>query len=402
MRLFYEGTKIFYMTKLDIKTIITRYLREEATPDEISLLFEWVKKEGNKEIFKTIVKDDFEVRYQKATWNTEAAFGEFLSEIKSKKASKSIPLYRSRQFFKYAAAVLVLVASTTYYIFNGSTSEVLNSAIDVNEITLQLYNGEIINLNKDQDTLIQFDKATTSIRIKDGVLSHEGLISANHKSNKNVLNVPYGKTISVSLEDGSTIKLNSGSELTYPSSFLGEYNRLVALEGEGYFEISKNPMKPFIVKTDETYTQVYGTVFNISSYENDDAIEVVLVEGSVGVGDKLRLNENSLMMLKPSQKITNSKKNKDSFTIKDVDVSPYVSWVQGIMSFEEENMSQIIKKLERRYNVTIINENNTLEERHFTGAFDSEDIESILKIIQTHTNFNYVIKGKTITIKKTE
>ena len=63
-------------------------------------------------------------------------------------------------------------------------------------------------------------------------------------------------------------------------------------------------------------------------------------------------------------------------------------------------MSQIAKKLERQFDVQIINENNTLEERQFTGAFDTENIESILKTIQTHTNFKYVIKGKKITIKK--
>ncbi|MEP3371749.1 MAG: FecR domain-containing protein [Maribacter dokdonensis] len=390
------------MTKLDINTIITRYLKDEATSEEISLLFEWVKKEGNQDIFKNLVKEDYQLKYDTGNWNSEIAFDKFLNEIKSKKASKSIPLYRSRQFFKYAAAILVLVASTTYYLINSSSSDVLNSNIDDNEISLQLYNGRVINIYQNRDTLIQIGNEIANISLKDGILYQQHLKPSKNNLKNNLLKVPYGKTISVSLEDGSTIKLNSGSQLSYPSSFSNESTRQVALQGEGYFEIAKNPLKPFIVKTEETYTRVYGTVFNISSYEDDEAIEVVLVEGSVGVGGQLRLQEDNLMMLKPSQKITNSKRDKNSLTIQDVDVTPYVSWVEGVMSFEEENMSQIIRKLERRFNVSIINENKTLDERHFTGAFDSEDIESILKVIKTHTNFNYVINGKTIIINKTE
>ncbi|CAG2533786.1 FecR family protein [Maribacter dokdonensis] len=390
------------MTKLDINTIITRYLKDEATSEEISLLFEWVKKEGNQDIFKNLVKEDYQLKYDTGNWNSEIAFDKFLNEIKSKKASNSFPLYRSRQFFKYAAAILVLVASTTYYLINSSSSDDLNSNIDDNEISLQLYNGRVINIYQNRDTLIQFDNEIANISLKDGILYQQHLKPSKNSLKNNLLKVPYGKTISVRLEDGSTIKLNSGSQLSYPSSFSNESTRQVALQGEGYFEIAKNPLKPFIVKTEETYTRVYGTVFNISSYEDDEAIEVVLVEGSVGVGGKLRLQEDNLMMLKPSQKITNSKRDKNALTIQDVDVTPYVSWLEGVMSFEEENMSQIIRKLERRFNVSIINENKTLDERHFTGAFDSEDIESILKVIKTHTNFNYVINGKTIIINKTE
>ncbi|MEP2688880.1 FecR family protein [Maribacter dokdonensis] len=390
------------MTKLDINTIITRYLKDEATSEEISLLFEWVKKEGNQDIFKNLVKEDYQLKYDTGNWNSEIAFDKFLNEIKSKKASNSFPIYRSRQFFKYAAAILVLVASTTYYLINSSSSDDLNSNIDDNEISLQLYNGRVINIYQNRDTLIQFDNEIANISLKDGILYQQHLKPSKNSLKNNLLKVPYGKTISVRLEDGSTIKLNSGSQLSYPSSFSNESTRQVALQGEGYFEIAKNPLKPFIVKTEETYTRVYGTVFNISSYEDDEAMEVVLVEGSVGVGGQLRLQEDNLMMLKPSQKITNSKNDKNSLTIQDVDVTPYVSWVEGVMSFEEENMSQIIRKLERRFNVSIINENKILDERHFTGAFDSEDIESILKVIKTHTNFNYVINGKTIIINKTE
>lgn len=387
------------MTNLDIKIIITRYLREEATEEEIAILFEWVKKDGNQDTFKKLVQADYLVRYKKESWDSEEAFQGFLKSIKEKEESKVIPLNASKNILKYAAAIIVLIASSTYYILNNKSTESIQSNLNYNEITLQLNNGETINLNQNNDTIINVGNGLASIQLKNGILKQNGSVKNTVNSSNNILKVPYGKTLSVTLDDGSVIKLNSGSELSYPSSFADLNTRKVTLKGEAFFEIAKDPLKPFVVQTDETFTQVYGTVFNISSYEDDDNIEVVLVEGSVGVGDKLRFKEKNLTMLKPSQKITNSN---NSFIVEDVDITPYVSWVEGVISFQNANMSQIIKKLERQFDVQIINENNTLEERQFTGAFDKENIESILKTIQTHTNFKYIKKGKIITINKTE
>jgi len=390
------------MTKLAIKTIITRYLRGEASSEEMTILFEWVKKDGNQDVFKKLVQADYLVRYKKESWDSEEAFQEFLESIKDKGNSKVLPFYANRQFFKYAAAIVVLIASTTYYILNDRSDVTIQSNLDYNEITLQLGNETIINLDQHKDTIIQVGNGLASIQLKNGILKQNGLLKSTSRKNTNILKVPYGKTLSVTLDDGSVIKLNAGSELSYPSSFALLNTRKVVLKGEAFFEITKNPLKPFVVQTGETFTQVYGTVFNITSYEDDDDIEVVLVEGSVGVGDEIGLNQKNLTMLKPSQKITNSKRLKNSFIVEDVDVTPYVSWVSGVISFEKENMAQIIKKLERHFNVKIINENKMLEERQFTGAFETKNIESVLKTIQTHTNFKYIKKGRIITIKKQE
>ena len=390
------------MTKLDIKTIITRYLREEATTEEIAILFEWVKKDGNQDTFKKLVQADYLVRFKNDSWDSEEAFQECLQRIKDKEEDKVIPLVVSKNILKYAAAVIVLIASTTYYIFNNNSTDLIQSNLDYNEITFQLSDGKIINLDQNNDTIIKVGSGFARIQLKNGILTQIGLSKNTSNESNNILKVPYGKTLSVTLDDGSVVKLNAGSELYYPSSFAHLNTRKVTLKGEAFFQITKNPLKPFVVQTDETFTQVYGTVFNISSYEDDDEIEVVLVEGSVGVGNEVSFKEKDLMMLKPSQKITSSKKIKDSFIVENVDITPYVSWVEGIMSFENANMSQITKKLERQFDVKIINENNELEQRQFTGAFDTESIESILKTIQAHTNFKYVKNGKVITIKKTK
>ena len=372
------------MTKIDIRNIITKYLQHEATTEEISILYEWVNKKGNQELFKKLVQDDFLINYRNKSWDSQEAFEQFLKNIKDKEEIKYIPFYASRQVWKYAASLLVLVASTTYFILNRNINQTSIQKIDSEEITLELGNGEIININRYNDTIINAKKGIASIHLNNGVLRHDIETNSNPKS----------------LQDGSVVKLNSGSELRYPSSFAGMDNRQVYLKGEAFFEITKNPKKPFVVKTEEMFTQVYGTVFNISAYENDDKIEVVLVEGSVGVGGKNAFNAETLKMIKPFQKVTNSKVLYNTYHIEDVDVTPYIAWTKGIVAFQNEQMSGIIKKLERQFNVKIINENEMLGELRFTGMFDKEGIDLILKTIQTHTHFTYSKEGTIITIKK--
>ena len=388
------------MTKLDIKTIITRYLRDEATTEEVNILYEWVKKKNNQDVFKKLVQADYLIRYQNKSWDSEEAFQEFLERIKEKENVKVVPFYSRKLYYKYAAAILLLVASTSYFVLNYNSKDVLKPNYNNNDITLELPSGKIISIDQNKDTVLNIGNGKSNIYLQNGVLHQNGVVHEDFSKSYNTLKVPYGKTLSVTLEDGSVVKLNAGSELSYPSSFANMNTRRVVLKGEAFFEIAKNPVKPFVVETYEIYTQVYGTVFNISSYEEDDNVEVVLVEGSVGVGDEHSYKEENLTMLKPSQKITNSRILKNSSLIEDVDVAPYISWVEGGLTFENEKMPKIIKKLERRFNVQIINENEKLSKRQFTGVFDTENIESILKTIQIHTDFKYVRQGKIITIKK--
>ena len=388
------------MTKIDIRNIIKKYLQQETTAEEISILYEWVNKKGNQEVFKKLVQADFLINYRNESWDSPEAFEKFLKNIKDKEKIKHVPFYASRQVWKYAASLLVLVASTTYFILNGNNDQTSIQKIDSEEITLELGNGEIISINQYNDTIINSKKGVANIHLNKGVLRHDIEANSNVKSEYNTLRIPKGKILSITLQDGSVVKLNSGSELRYPSSFAGMDNRQVYLKGEAFFDITKNPKKPFVVKTEEMFTQVYGTVFNISAYENDDKIEVVLVEGSVGVGGENDFSAETLKMIKPFQKVTNSKITDHTYHIEDVDVTPYIAWTKGIVAFQNEQMSDIIKKLERQFNVKIINENEMLGERRFTGMFDKEGIDMILKTIQTHTNFTYSKEGKTITIKK--
>lgn len=388
------------MTKLDIRRIIIRYINQEATQEELTILYHWVKKGNNQEVFKKYVQADFLINYQDKTWQSEEAFKDFLEAIKENESRKVRPIFTKQHMWKYAAAIVVIVSSSLFFLLQSGAQKSNETIVNPNLITLELDNGEVITLDPDSDATIKSKKGNTVVSLVQGVLSQKEKTSKKTPGKSNTLRVPYGKKLSVTLQDGTVVMLNSGSTLTYPSSFSGKEKREVFLEGEAFFEVAKNPTQPFIVGTDKMYTQVFGTVFNVSAYEEDKVASVVLVEGSVGVGKMGDDQAENLQMLKPSQRASHKPGIEDDFVVENVDVSPYISWTHGVLAFENEPMSEIIKSLQRQYNIQIINEYGALGERRFTGMFDVEDIDRVLKTIQAHTHFSYKKEGKIITIEK--
>jgi ferric-dicitrate binding protein FerR (iron transport regulator) len=386
------------MTKIDIRRIITRYINQEASQDELTILFEWIQKGNNAEVFKKLVQADFLVKYEDKPWATEAAFESFLDTIKEKENRKIRSLFVREHVWKYAAVIMIVLGSSLYFLLNQNPLGDIQVNLDPNQITIQLDNGEILTIDPENNATVKSKKGNTVVSFVNGVLSQTEEGENKGEVARNTIRVPYGKNLSVTLQDGSVVMLNSGSSLTYPSSFENLDKREVALNGEGYFEIAKNPEKPFIVKTETMYTQVFGTVFNVSAYKEDGPSEVVLVEGSVGVGELNGLLNSDLQMIVPSQKATKSEG--EGFIVEHVDVSSYISWTKGILAFENESMAQIINRLQRQYDIKIVNQYRELGERRFTGMFDEESIDNVLRTIQAHTHFKYEVEGNTITIKK--
>ncbi|MEQ5791601.1 FecR family protein [Muricauda sp. NFXS6] len=388
------------MTKIDIRRIITRYINQEASQEELAILYEWVKKGNNKDVFKKLVQADFLVNYEDKSWETEEAFESFLHTIKEKETKRVRPLFAGDHIWKYAAVIAVTLCSSLYFLLNQSPFVDVPMEVDRNQITLQLENGEILTIDPKSDATVQSKNGSTVVSLVQGVLTQKEEQLKRGEVRNNTIRVPYGKNLTITLQDGTVVMLNSGSSMTYPSSFVDMNTREVQLKGEAFFEVTKNPEKPFIVKTETMYTQVFGTVFNVSAYAEDGASEVVLVEGSVGVGKPDNKRGEDLQMLRPSQKAIDALDGGEGFVVEDVDVSSYISWTQGILSFENDSMGQIVKRLQRQYNIKIVNQYKELDERRFTGMFDEESIDHVLRTIQAHTHFSYDKEEDLIIIKK--
>ena len=161
----------------------------------------------------------------------------------------------------------------------------------------------------------------------------------------NQLRVPYGKRAFLTLSDGSSLWVNTGTTVIYPTSFAKE-RREIYVEGEVYAEIFHDAKRPFIIKTDKLDVQVLGTVFNVTAYKEDKQTDVVLVSGSVNVRPK---NGKSTIM-KPNQLFAYTSQ---ASTLKNVDVENYTSWHEGNYIFHNEPIENILLRLSRYYNVTM-------------------------------------------------
>ena len=167
----------------------------------------------------------------------------------------------------------------------------------------------------------------------------------------NQLVIPYGNQSRIVLSDNTVVWLNAGSRLVYPTQF-NKKTREVVLFGEAYFDVTKNPDKPFIVKTSNLDVKVLGTKFNISAYAEDNAIQTVLKEGSVVVKRKGAGIFEKEVVLTPNQ-MASFDKNTGNTKIQEVDANYFTLWTKGLISFDEIDFVRVTKKLERFYNISI-------------------------------------------------
>ena len=243
------------------------------------------------------------------------------------------------------------------------------------------------------------------------IVSNSGKIVGEQRGNKisygldaeidelvyNELEIPYGKVFDVELSDGTLIHLNSGTKIRYPVKFLKGQKREVFIDGEAYFKVAKDKEHPFVVNADAIAVEVLGTEFNISSYREDRDIGTVLVEGSVSLSNSI--DPGDKVMLKPGQKAAWNKKAA-STEIEEVDVDMYTGWIKGELVFRNVSFGEMAKKLERRYNVRIQNNNLLLKDKRLNARFNAkvESIEDVLNSIDEIQAFDYNITGHKIVI----
>jgi transmembrane sensor len=197
---------------------------------------------------------------------------------------------------------------------------------------------------------------------------------------------------SYTLPDGSVIALNKNSTIQYEKQF-GEATRELKLSGEAFFDVKKDPSKPFVISVNSIKIQVVGTSFNVNAYPFDDKTEVVVKTGIV----KVTGNGTEIVLVK-GEKAEFSKKTKELKKL--VNTNPnYSSWKTQTYVFEMTKMSEVFKTLEKDYNVDI-----TLIDPEFNNCtlfarFEKNSLNEILTIIKHTFNVDYEIRGKQIIIK---
>lgn len=372
-----------------IEKIFAKYLTDSISATELDILSKWVEMTENTEEFETYIKLNFAINSCMSEYNLEKSKQDLLNKIRKDK--KLIYRFNFKEYLKYAAIGLVFLGAGYLFQQNFLIEVKTNKIVSVEgKVTLQLDNGSIEVLPENTESLTE--------NVKD----YRTAIGDNKNEAKelvyNTLRVPYGKKFQVVLADGTSVYVNSGSSLKYPVTFIKGLNREVFLTGEAYFDVAEDKSTPFIVSTNELNIRVYGTKFVISSYVEDVNMNTVLLEGSVGLFKKGEdFNAENGSLLTPGHKATWNKMEKN-IVMEEVDTSLYTDWMNGKVIFNHTPFKNILKKLERHYNISITNYNKELDEEFFTASFDLETIEEVFSAFNKSYEMNYKINEKEILI----
>ena len=196
--------------------------------------------------------------------------------------------------------------------------------------------------------------------------------------------VPYGKRTMLTLADGSRIWLNSGSMLEFPAQFNGKTREICLKSGEMYVEVVHDQKRPFHVQTTQFNVRVYGTKFNLSTYDGAPH-SLVLVEGSVGLQS---INKKELI-LKPHQQAIYSESG--AFETRNVDANMFTCWKDGFLAFDKTPMTEVLQQIGRYYNLTFdFEKDNILQKRTCTGKiYLSENLDNVMTTIELLTSTRY-------------
>lgn len=386
------------MSKFDIQNSLIKFLNNSANKAELDALNIWIQDPSNEVIFKNYIKTHYRITLGMNNPDPKEIKERLLKEIRQEKTIS----YRIKQnpILKYAA-VAILFLGLGYFFQNAILTNTPEQYLKPSEeaITLKLENGDVQIISPDGKTQL-VDKNGKVIGKQQGT---QLVYSNETKPTKlvyNTLTIPYGKKFEITLSDNTTVYLNSGTSLKYPVQFIAGQERQVFLKGEAYFDIAKDEENPFIVNAQELNIQVVGTQFNVVAYPENQETDVVLIEGSVGLSESNTTEvEHAVTYLKPGFKGSFDKEQKTINTSK-VNTLLYTSWMDGNIVFRNESFENIIKRLERQYNTTIINNNKSLSNETFNATIEveRETLEDVLYYFNKVHDIEYQIINNKVVI----
>jgi transmembrane sensor len=335
---------------------------------------------------------------------------------------KAIPIYTKKRRWPYMAAAAVVLLATCLGIYRflqtkpsgPVTPEVATikndvKAPDKSRATLTLANGQQILLDQAANGTLASEDGARVILQADGQLVYESTTgSAKGELRYNTLNNPRGsKVISLTLPDGSRVWLNAGSSISYPTQFTNS-ERIVALTGEGYFEVKTTPVKkrPFVVQINgagdnKGEVTVLGTHFNIKGYDDETVIRTTLLEGSVKVETAIgnpqsAKNAGLAVVLKPGEQAVMA--GSSPLTIDhSANIEQVMAWKEGLFDYKRSDITEVLRDVSRWYDIEVVYEGKRPADT-FTGGIDrTATLTELLSILQM-TGVRFKLEGKKLIV----
>jgi len=203
------------------------------------------------------------------------------------------------------------------------------------------------------------------------------------------ISMTKGQRGTVTLSDGTKVSLNSESKISLPSVFKSDV-REVYLEGEAYFDVVKNPDKPFIIYIRGTIVEVFGTTFTIRSFPEDLTVRTVVEEGSVSFRGDNESNDNGVILT--AGKLAMFDIEKESIETEEVEnLDVYLGWKDGYLTFQNTTMDKVKIALERKYDIQVNLDGSEIEELQLTAEFKSRMLKNVLETISMSLELQYEI-----------
>lgn len=368
------------------RVLFDKYTKNQCSPEEHELL----------ERFLDSYQDNSSTSHANSEL-AEAVKSKVWSSIQEKTETKSRANVRSllrSHLVRYAAAITFLGMGFYLWLDIDRRKESASLVIEDSKVILKTGTGIYNELDISMTGKIRGAAGEVIASQQRDTIIYQASKTKNLVYNE--LKVPPGKTFKLILSDGTFVHLNSGTFFRFPVNFIESAEREVFLRGEALFEVANDANRPFKVNTNDMDVRVLGTHFLVSSYSGS-LCHAVLIEGSVAVQQRhVGLNNSSLeRILEPGQKASMVS---GAITIENVDVTDYLSWREGVLAFNDEPLVDILKKVERKYNVVIKNKNQRWDTMRFNGKFKDETIMDLLETFRESVGFDFQITENEVII----
>lgn len=377
-----------YPDKLD--QWIAGYLQDNLTDEERQKLDGWRSESvANEELFERLCDEGrwSEAMARMAAWDKEKGWQAVLAKSSTRRRSIW------QRWSGVAAGVMLLIGAGCLWHYHSSGDEsVVDEGRHRGGVQLSTASGQSFALDTMRD--IQVDRLVLENDGKQLVVRSSGAM--DEEIGWNTVDVPRGSDYSLILGDGTEIFLNAETRLRFPDRFEEGKKREVWMTGEAYFKVQRDEGRPFIVHTPETSVRVLGTVFNVMAYADEAEQQITLVSGKVEVAGNEWAEK---IVLTPGLQAVYDREQR-RMERREVDVSYYTAWHEGLFAFRECRLAEVMETLARWYDFDVFFQHAELQELVYTGKVERHaTLSEVLQHFRQTGEFEYEIKGKTVVIK---
>jgi ferric-dicitrate binding protein FerR (iron transport regulator) len=342
---------------------LIRFIVGEAIEKEKQKIERWLKKDvKNKQLMQTLEQILHKSQHELIQWNEDELWNKFASNagmtLSQAESPDEVKLKPDVNFFQWCFGIN---RTPSQYVFRLTI------------ITLLILGGSI-------GTAIYFKKLQENRE-----LAYQSTYQEYFTQNS--------ERVTLLLSDGTSIHLNSATKIRFPLVFAKD-KREVFLDGEAYFEVARNETSPFIVHTVDANIRVVGTLFNVTSYSEDNKTQVIVSEGQVAFGGVKQQDE----VLLHRNQVSRIFKGGSPSTAEVIRTDKYLAWLKNQMVFENATLAEVIKQLSRKFDVEFEVLDPSLLSRHIMATYSNESLSQIIRSLSLSLRFQYKQRGKVVSL----